>query len=330
MARKLRLEYPGACYHVINRGNYRRDLFGGNGAPAAFERCLDEACTRFRWVIHAYVVMVNHFHLALTTPEPNLSDGMKWLQGTWAARFNRFRHEVGRPFQGRYKAFHVESGHALAQLAHYLHLNPLTAGLVTANNLATYRWSSLHRFVSGPRPAWLVGNTVLDESGGLADTAAGWCSYLDYLVLRATDDPQEREREFAALCTGWAIGSTAFQEELRVRLEQLLAGANRFAILGGDSAAFRQARAQLWTERLNAISDAAGIALDRLPPEKSAPDKVLLAALLKQVASVSNRWLAERLAMGGPSSVSSLVSRFQRAGGTDTPQFRRLYSRFAT
>ena len=143
MARKLRLEYAGARYHVINCGNYRRHLFACKGAAAAFERCLDEACTRFHWLIHAYVVMANHFHLAVTTSEPHLSEGMKWLQGTWTARFNRFRRVVGRPFQGRYKAFHVEPGYTLTQVAHYIHLNPLSVGNVTGDTLAEYRWSSL-------------------------------------------------------------------------------------------------------------------------------------------------------------------------------------------
>jgi putative transposase len=115
MARKLRLEFAGACYHVLNRGNYRRDLFAGKGAAESFESCLFEAAVRFGWKLHAYVIMRNHFHLAVETPEPNLSDGMRWLQATWAARFNRFRGETGRPFQGRYKGLHVEPGHALAQ-----------------------------------------------------------------------------------------------------------------------------------------------------------------------------------------------------------------------
>ena len=87
------MEYGGACYHVINRGNYRRDLFAGEGAAQAFVGCLRETCGRFGWRLHAYVVMRNHFHLAVETPEPNLSLGMKWLQGTWVARFNRFRGE---------------------------------------------------------------------------------------------------------------------------------------------------------------------------------------------------------------------------------------------
>jgi REP element-mobilizing transposase RayT len=109
------LEFPGASYHVINRGNYRRDVFADDGAAESFRACLGEAGVKFASRVHAFVIMRNHFHLAVETPEPNLSAGMKWLQGTWAMRFNRFRTEVGRPFQGRYKALHVEARHALAR-----------------------------------------------------------------------------------------------------------------------------------------------------------------------------------------------------------------------
>ena len=108
------------------------------GAAEAFERCLFEACAKCGWRLHAFVIMRNHFHLALETPEPNLSVGMKWLQGTWAARFNRYRGEVGRPFQGRFKALHVEPAHALAQVAHYIHLNPVRAKVVEADRLAEF------------------------------------------------------------------------------------------------------------------------------------------------------------------------------------------------
>jgi REP element-mobilizing transposase RayT len=93
MARRLRIQYPGALYHIINRGNYRRDLFETAGAAQSFETALDEACTRFGWLIHAFDTMRNHFHLALETPDPNLVDGMHWLQSTYGTRFNRFRSE---------------------------------------------------------------------------------------------------------------------------------------------------------------------------------------------------------------------------------------------
>src|SRR5665213_2017527 len=119
MARPWRIEYPGACYHVINRGNYRKNLFKGPGAADAFVRTLGEAATQFGWRIHAYVVMSNHFHLALELTEPNLSEGMKWLQGTWIRRYNGMRGLIGRPFQGRYNCLLLEPGSAFGLVCHY-------------------------------------------------------------------------------------------------------------------------------------------------------------------------------------------------------------------
>lgn len=109
----------------------------------------------------------NHFHLAVETPEPNLSLGMKWLPGTWALRFNRYGGENGRPFQGRYKALHVEPGHALAQVAHYIHLNPVRAGVVLSEQMLDFRPSSLRWFRHPKRPKFLGASTLLAESGEL-------------------------------------------------------------------------------------------------------------------------------------------------------------------
>jgi putative transposase len=100
MPRKLRLEYPDACYHLINRGNYRRDVFASEGAKQAFERTLFEGCEKWSWQLHAFVLMSNHFHLAVTTPGGNLVVGMQWLQATYANRFNRLRIERGPSFRG--------------------------------------------------------------------------------------------------------------------------------------------------------------------------------------------------------------------------------------
>ena len=95
MARKLRLELRGAVYHVINRGNYRADVFAAAKTAEAFEHCLFEACAKYGWRLNAYVVMRNHYHLALETPGANLVVGMQWLQATFANRFNRLRGERG-------------------------------------------------------------------------------------------------------------------------------------------------------------------------------------------------------------------------------------------
>ncbi len=330
MARKLRLEFAGACYHVINRGNYRRDLFRGKGAAEAFVVCLGEAAERFGWRVHAYVVMSNHFHLALETPEPNLSDGMKWLQGTWARRFNGFRGSVGRPFQGRYKALHVEPGHSLAQVAHYIHLNPVRAGLVTADEILTYPSSSLVAFCGKQRPAYLVAETVLKESGGLSDTAAGWRRYVAYLGVLAEEDAKRREERFGRLSRGWMIGSDEFRDALKKDFAASAIALEKFSVAGGDRAVHRELREQVWEEKLQSAAKALKVSLSTLPDRYSAPDKVRLAAAMKQATSVSNGWLARRLAMGQPASVSQYVRRFLIAGKQNDRRFALALSRMKT
>jgi REP element-mobilizing transposase RayT len=127
---------------VINRGNYRSWIFESEGARSAFEGCLFEACEKSNWILHAFVVMGNHYHLAIETPQANLVAGMTWFQGTFAARFNRLRGENGHLFQGRYKALIVQDGEWLGNLCHYIHLNPVRAGLVDVKGLRDYRFSS--------------------------------------------------------------------------------------------------------------------------------------------------------------------------------------------
>ena len=326
MARKVRIEYAGACYHVINRGNDRRDLFAGKRAAESFQACLFEAVERFGWRVHAFVIMRNHFHLALETPEPDLSEGMKWLQGTWVARFNRFRGLTGRPFQGRYKALHVEPGESLGRVADYIHLNPVRAKAVTAERLLEYRWSSLPLFAGNERPGWLVAETVLAESGGLADNAAGWRCYLDYLAVGATEDLQDRDAKFGRLSRGWVIGSAEFRADLKEKLAEQAAGQEAFEILGTD----REARAAVWVTRLRAAAAALDARLDRLPAKKSAMEKVRLAALMKLGTSVSNGWLAARLQMGVPGAVTQCVRRFRLSEEADKPAFKAALSRIRT
>ena len=95
-----------------------------------FENALFEACESCGWMLHAYVIMSNHYHLALETPKGNLVEGMRWLQGTFGNRFNKFTGERGHVFQGRYKALVVEPGRSLVGLVNYIHLNPVRAKLL--------------------------------------------------------------------------------------------------------------------------------------------------------------------------------------------------------
>src|SRR6516164_141086 len=127
MARKLRLQYPGALYHVMNRGDRHEPIFKDNQDRLRFMETLAEACAKTRWRIHAWCLMPNHFHLVVETPRGNLVAGMKWLLGTYTGRFNRRHKLFGHLFSGRYKALFVDGSGTgyLATVCDYVNLNPV-------------------------------------------------------------------------------------------------------------------------------------------------------------------------------------------------------------
>src|SRR5215203_5003085 len=111
MPRKLRIEYEGAIYHVINRGDRREAIFRDDSDRELFLETLGQACAKTGWQVHAYCLMANHFHMVIETPQANLVAGMKWFLGTYTSRFNRKHKVFGHLFSGRYKALMVhESG----------------------------------------------------------------------------------------------------------------------------------------------------------------------------------------------------------------------------
>ena len=150
MARKLRVEYPGAIYHVLNRGDRREPIFHDDADRKRFVETLAECCAKTGWQVHAYVLMPNHFHLVVETPQPNLVAGMKWFLGTYTARFNRRHKLFGHLFSGRYKSLIVDgsgSGY-LKTVCDYVHLNPARSGLLApAQPLSAYPWSSFQELL---------------------------------------------------------------------------------------------------------------------------------------------------------------------------------------
>lgn len=306
MARKLRLEYPGAIYHVINRGNYRSWMFKTEGARLAFESCLFEACERGGWVLHAFVIMGNHYHLAVETPQGNLAAGMQWLQSTFANRFNTLRGEHGHLFQGRYKCLLVEAGDALAQVCHYLHLNPVRAGIVPIGRLSEYRASS-YWYLKRPqaRPAFLRMEAALAGAGELSDQAAGWKSYASYLAWQAAEGPAGKNAAYVSLTRGWAIGGGEFKEAL-LRDQAVATEARAW-----ESEGAREVRAAHWRKALERVLAEVPESC-RADQRKSAPWKVAVAAHLKSTSDVPNGWLAEQLGMGSPFYVSKHVGLLRR------------------
>src|SRR6266567_1165722 len=154
MARPLRIEFPGALYHVTSRGNERRPIFRSDRDRLDFLDFLGQAARRFGWSVTAWVLMTNHFHLVIQTPEPNLSRGMHWLNGAYAGRFNRRHKRWGHLFGGRFKSFLIEKEAYLTEVLRYVVLNPVRAGMVERPE--DYRWSS-YRATAGleAAPEWL-------------------------------------------------------------------------------------------------------------------------------------------------------------------------------
>jgi REP element-mobilizing transposase RayT len=173
MARKFRVEYEGAIYHVMNRGDRRELIFLDDEDRQRFLDTLGEACCKTGWQVHALCLMPNHFHLVVETPQPNLVAGMKWLLGTYAARFNRRHKFFGHLFSGRYKTLIVDGSGTgyLKTVCDYVHLNRARARLLTPEQpLAEYRWSSWPESSSHLAVALHCPHAPAGKSGGSVPT----------------------------------------------------------------------------------------------------------------------------------------------------------------
>jgi putative transposase len=164
MARPLRIEFAGALYHVTARGNARRSIFFDDDDRRSYLGILGDVVGQYRWACHAYCLMPNHYHLVIQTPQPNLSRGMRQLNGIYSQRFNRRHDRVGHLFQGRYKGILVEREGHLFELARYVVLNPVRAGIVP--DPEEYRWSSLRPTLGLVRaPRWLAAVPLVAHFG---------------------------------------------------------------------------------------------------------------------------------------------------------------------
>jgi len=178
MPRQLRVEYPGAIYHVMDRGDRREDIFVDDVDRQDLLKTLAEACQKTGWQIHAYCLMRNHFHMVLETPNGNLVDGMRWFLSAYTIRLNHRQKLFGHVFSGRYKALVVDgSGDGYLRTAcDYVHLNPVRARLLKPDErLLAYPWSSLAWYLAAAehRPHWIRVDRLLAEHGIQQDTAAG-------------------------------------------------------------------------------------------------------------------------------------------------------------
>ena len=309
MPRKPRVEYEGAVYHVMDRGDRLEAIYLDDGDRELFLKTLGEACERTGWRVHSYVLMSNHYHLLLETVEPNLSSGMQWLQSTYTIRHN-VKHKLrGHLFQGRYKAIPVdgEDGKYFRTVSDYIHLNPVRAGLLEEGDLLSgYRWSSFPALSGSPRrrPDWLCAQWILDQG----DSAAGRNVFRHSLEERAQEERRggaiDKEM-LKGLRRGWFFGSDEFRDGLLDRIKK------------SDRKGWEVARLHDEREAERIIEFGLGMwglrKADLKTMPKGKPEKIAMACLVRKRTVMTNGWIAEKLHMGDPSRVSRYCSAGKEA-----------------
>jgi REP element-mobilizing transposase RayT len=209
MSRAWRIEYPGALYHVLSRGNERRDIFADDDDRRMFLDTLGEMAERFELDIAAYVLMGNHYHLLLRTHRANLSKSMQWFGVTYTNRFNSLNSHSGHLFQGRFKSMIVQNDAYLLRLSYYIHRNPVRAGMV--DRLADYRWSSYANYAYGKKaPGWLNTELLLSQFVNVDDP---------HRAYRQAAQTYSREEHllWEELRHGFILGGQQFVETIKAR-----------------------------------------------------------------------------------------------------------------
>ncbi|HTO86925.1 MAG TPA: transposase [Thermoanaerobaculia bacterium] len=263
MSRPLRIEYPGAFYHVTARGNERRAIFRDDADRERYLKCVARCRDRFAFRLHAYCLMTNHLHLAIEASEVPLSRIMLTLHGSYSQAFNRRHRRVGHLFQGRYKAFLVQKDRYLLALVRYIHENPVKARIVKKPE--DFRWSSDRAYRRPSRPEWLETDFVLSL---LADRRRP--AVRRYIALMARRGPSDYDEvpTFGGVIRGdedfaVRIGATADPEVIVRSLTP-----ERVARLAANALGVSVDQPSDW--RLRAITGYVGRQRGRIPLTKTA------------------------------------------------------------
>jgi REP element-mobilizing transposase RayT len=209
MTRAWRIEYEGALYHILSRGNERGPIVFDDQDRKMFVKSLEQMSERFEIDVFAYVLMDNHYHLLFRTRRANLSKSMQWFGVTYTNRFNIRHGRSGHLFQGRFKNMLVENDAYLLQLSYYIHRNPLRASMV--NRLASYKWSSYRAYAYGKSiPPWLNTDMILSQFMNAQDKHVAYRQ-------NAQSYSKEEQRLWEDLRHGIFLGTKTFTEKIKKR-----------------------------------------------------------------------------------------------------------------
>jgi REP element-mobilizing transposase RayT len=310
MPRQMRIEYPGAIYHVFSRGDRRNAIFFDDADRHDFIKILGEACQKTGFQVHAYCLMKNHFHLVVETPVGNLVAGMRWLLSTYSNRFNHRHGLCGHVFSGRYKALIVDGSSPgyLRTVCDYTHLNPVRARVLRPHSrLSKHPWSSFGLYLTKPRhrPKWLRVDRLLGEHGIDKDTDAGRRQFERRMETRRAEEGDPKQ--WKGMRRGWYLGPPRFHQALLKRLQGQLGPSHSGTMRRQASRAAAEAiiaqelRRLRWREAdlgRRAKTDAA---------------KVALAARLRRETTMTIGEIARRLRMGTRNTLSAKLHQWRRA-----------------
>ena len=332
MPRSPRIEYPGAVYHVMCRGDRKEPIFETDLDRNCFIDMLGEVCERAGFVVHGYVLMSNHYHLLLETPAGNLVAGMKWFQGTYTQRYNSRNRKSGHLFQGRYKAVPVEheDPEYFRVVSDYIHLNPVRAGLLQADEgLESYLWSSFPAFISsGKWPYdWLKRERVFG-SHDLPDTGRRSCrlySQMTSLKVKALRDEESAavlEQDWSMLRRGWFCGSDGFRDWLMNRIDEGMTGKKR------ESYSTEAMRGHDEKEAKRLLHDALkrlNVSLEDLRGRRQSDSiKQAVAWWIKSRTVVGDAWICRKLEMGHRMNVCRAANRYRCAEDRHTRKIKKM------
>lgn len=306
MPRAPRIEFDGAIYHVMNRGDHLEAIFKDDKDREIFVKTLEEACVSAGWKAHSFVLMGNHYHLLIETTRATLVKGMQYLNSTYTVRYN-VRHKTrGHLFQGRYKALLVDGenpGYFLT-VSDYIHLNPVRmkgpSRVGTLKGLLEDRWSSAG-WLSGSRkgrPEWLSWQRVYGELGlenWRSRSRREYREHMDRRIMEVRGDLEPWKK----IRRGWCLGSEGFVERMKEKLEELSSKPRERDSWAGEAVEeMEQDRAARALER--GAKRLGYSPTDRL----SVMDRCLLARFARRESRVGIRWLAQQLGVRSVGTMS--------------------------
>jgi len=296
MARPLRVEYEGAFYHVTSRGNEKKEIFSAPEDYEQFKTYLYEAREKFGYKLHAYVLMTNHFHLLIETPEANLNRLMHYINGSYTGYFNRHNRRVGHLFQGRYKALLVDRDNYLEELSRYMHLNPVRARMVEKPE--DYAYSSYRSYI------FPAGESIVDR-----DMILGMVSnkpkeaFERYRYFTEREIGQEVESPLKKVYAGMVLGEERFIKSALKRAKETWEGKQEIShrrkmnpVSGSE-------------EILELICDAYKVPREEVLLKRG-EIRNLAIYLLKRYSGLTNRQIGDMFGGISFSAVSKLVKRY--------------------